>query len=169
MYKIWSFLLILILSYAKVSFANETCSRTATINYQKVLVDGGSGKRGEGLRFYLEKDAESKKLLDEYQENDQPTFWRASTSTLGSLMLITGLVQNSNSGSQTQSNQLIYGGSILIALSYLVSKTIKVNNEKLLSEAVKEYNKRNTPRIYFSPYKDNNGGSTLEFGIQQEF
>ena len=150
-------------------YANESCSRTATINYQNVLVDAGSNKRGEGLRFFLEKDPLSKKLLDEYQEKDKPTILSASVSTVGSLLILSGLIQTSNSENVQQTNSLIYSGSLLVALSYLVSRTLKLNNEKLLDESVKEYNKRNTPRIYFSPYNDNNGNSAVGFGIQQEF
>lgn len=62
---ILSFLLFFMISNA---VAEKTCSRVATINYQQVLVDAGSNKKGEGLRFYLEKDPISKKLLDKYQE-----------------------------------------------------------------------------------------------------
>ncbi len=167
MYKI--LILFLLLTNSQLLFANESCSRTATINYQKVLVDAGSRKRGEGLRFFLEKDPVSKKLLDHYQEKDKPTILNASVSTAGSLMILAGLVQTSNAQDVQQSNTLIYTGALLVALNYLVSRTLKLNNEKVLDEAVKEYNKRNTPRIYFSPYNDNNGNSAVGLGIQQEF
>ncbi|HLW56607.1 MAG TPA: hypothetical protein VKY27_04425, partial [Bacteriovoracaceae bacterium] len=65
-------ILILLLNSLSV-FAAETCSRVAIINYQEVLVDVSSSNRGEGLRFYLEKDEVAKGLLDEYQENNRPT------------------------------------------------------------------------------------------------
>jgi hypothetical protein len=149
--------------------ANQTCSRVATINYQNVLVDAGSNKRGEGLRFYLEKDPVSKSLLNEYQEKDKPTIFSASTSTAGSILILSGLLQTNQSSGIQNSNTLIYGGALLVALSYLTSKTLKFSNEKILKEAVDQYNKRNTPRIYFSPYKDNNGNSSVGFGLQQEF
>ena len=151
------------------AFANETCSRVATINYQKVLVDAGNNRRGEGLRFYLEKDPVSKKLLDDYQEKNKPTIFNASASTAGSIMVLAGLLQTNQTDGVQNSNTLIFSGSILIALSYLTTKTLQLNNEKILNEAVEEYNKRNTPRIYFSPFKDNNGGSAIGFGLQQEF
>lgn len=161
--------LVLILIFSGNLFANETCSRVATINYQKVLVDAGTNKRGEGLRFYLEKDPVSKSLLDEYQNKDKPTLFSASTSTVGSLLILSGLLQTNESEGIQNSNTLLYGGALLVAISYLTSKTLKFSNEKLLKEAVDQYNKRNTPRIYFSPYKDNNGNSSLGFGFQQEF
>ncbi len=151
------------------SFAQETCSRVATINYQKVLVDAGSNKKGEGLRFYLEKDPVSSKLLDQYQEENKPTLFSASTSTAGSLLVLAGLLQTNKSDGIQNNNTLIYSGSILIALSYLTSKTMKFSSEKTLDQAIKQYNKRNTPRIYFSPFKDNNGNSNIGLGLQQEF
>lgn len=152
-----------------ISIAAETCSRVATINYQKVLVDTSSNKKGEGLRFYLEKDPISKSLLDKYQEENAPTLLSASTSTAGSIMLIASLLQTTDQAGLQNGNTLLYGGISLIALSYIISKTMQFNNEKLLEEAVNQYNTRNTPRIYFSPYKNNSGTSGVGFGFQQEF
>ena len=45
------------------ALASESCSRTATINYQEVLVDSASSLKGEGLRPYLAKDAEALSYL----------------------------------------------------------------------------------------------------------
>lgn len=162
-------LISFLIFYLSNSMANETCSRVATINYQKVLVDAGSNKQGEGLRFYLEKDPISTKLLNNYQKENKPTIFAASASTAGSLMILAGLLQTNNVPGIQNSNTLIYGGGVLVALSYLTSKTIQYSNEKILKEAVDQYNKRNTPRIYFSPYRDNNGSSGVGFGIQREF
>lgn len=149
--------------------ANETCSRVATINYQEVLVDAGAGKMGEGLRFYLEKDPVSKSLLDTYQKKNAPTILNASASTLGSFMILGGLLQTSEAGAITSKNTLIYGGALLVTVSYLAAKTLKYNNEKYLKQAIDQYNKRNSPRIYFSPYKDNSGQSGIGFGIKKGF
>ena len=63
--------IILILSI-QIGYCAETCSRKAIVNYQEILVDGGSNKKGEGLRFYLEKDKYSKELLDKYQGSSIP-------------------------------------------------------------------------------------------------
>lgn len=160
---------LLLLTFSIPTIAAETCSRVAIINYQKVLVDAGSNKKGEGLRFYLEKDPVSKSLLDKYQEKNKPTLFSASASTMGSVLLFAGLVQTSATSSLGDRNSLVYTGFGLIALSYLTSKTQQFSNEKILNEAVNQYNTRNTPRIYFSPYKDNNGTSGVGFGFQQEF
>ena len=161
--------LILFTLSSSLTFTAETCSRVAIINYQKVLVDSSSNKKGEGLRFYLEKDPVSKKLLDKYQEKNKPTLFSASTSTAGSLLLLTGLLQTNDSEGIQSSNTLIYTGVGLVALSYLTSKTQQYSNEKIIKEAVDQYNIRNTPRIYFSPYKDNSGTSGVGFGFQQGF
>lgn len=148
--------------------AVETCSRVAVINYQEVLVDSGSNKKGEGLRFYLEKDPVANKLLNEYQEKNRPGVWSAGASTLGSLMVLAGLTRTNDSSSAANSNNLLYGGGILIAISYLTSKTIQYNNEEILKQAVDQYNKRNRPKIFFSPYSDN-GAAGFGLGVNQEF
>lgn len=161
-------LLLLIFTNTAVNAA-QTCSRIAKINYQQVLVDAGSDKRGEGLRFYLEKDPVSKELLDEYQEKNKPTILSRSASTAGSILLFTGLIQtNKKSGVQNQ-NTLLYSGALLIGLSYLMTKTFLYNNEKLLKESIDQYNKRNRPKIFFSPYSDNGRSTGIGIGIQRGF
>lgn len=159
--------MIFLLGLAK-AYAVDTCSRVAVINYQEVLVDAGSSKKGEGLRFYLEKDQVAKELLDEYQEKNRPSAWSAGTSTIGSLMVLAGLTQTGDSDGIANRNTLLYGGGILVAITYLTSKTIQYNNEGILKQAVDQYNKRNRPQIFFSPYGD---GNTTGFGVglNQEF
>lgn len=150
------------------ALAVETCSRVATINYQEVLVDAGSNKKGEGLRYYLEKDPIANKLLDEYQEKNRPSLWSAGASTLGSLMVLSGLMQTNDTSAVANRNNLLYGGSILIAITYLTSKTVQYNNEGILKQAVDQYNKRNRPKIFFTPYSDNNS-TGFGVGVHQEF
>ena len=162
------YLFILLVFSAQV-FAADICSRVATIRYQEVLVDAGTDKPGEGLRFYLEKEPKSKELLDQYQEGNRPTVLNASASTLGSLLILAGLMQTSASDGSQNRNSLFYGGSTLIALSYLSTKTRQLSNEKLLEASIEHYNKRNKPRIYFYPHKDNNNSSGLGFGVQRNF
>jgi hypothetical protein len=161
--------LILIFVYTS-AFAAETCSRVATINYQEILVDVSSKNRGEGLRYYLQKDEVAKGLLNEYQENNRPTWKSAALSTLGTGMIIAGLLRTSGGegDSITGRNFLLFGGATMIAVSYMVSKTIQYNNEYLLSKSVEEYNKRNTPKIFFSP-TDPKHGMGLGVGVGQEF
>ena len=149
--------------------ATETCSRVAIINYQEVLVDTGSNTKGEGLRFYLQKDPNANKLLNEYQRKNKPYPLTTATSTLGSFMILGGLLQtDENTPGITNRETLIYGGLLLSSISFLVSKTMQYNNEELLERAVEQYNKRNLPRIYFSPYQDNNN-LTIGIGVQKEF
>lgn len=148
----------------------ETCSRTATINYQEVLVDTSSNNRGEGLRYYLEKDEVSKALLNEYQDNNRPTWKGAALSTVGSAMVLGGLLTTSDEAQGILGNRdfLLYGGIGFIAMSYIISKTNQFNNEYLLLKSIDEYNKRNTPKIYFAPV-DSPKGIGASFGIGQEF
>lgn len=150
--------------------AQETCSRVATINYQEVLVDVSSKNRGEGLRYYLEKDEVAKSLLNEYQENNRSTWKSAALSTFGTSLILVGLLRTSGGEGEalTGRNALLFGGATMIAISYLISKTNQYNNEYLLSKSVEEYNKRNTPKIFFSP-TDPRDGAGLGVGIGQEF
>jgi hypothetical protein len=153
-----------------LGFAAETCSRVATINYQEVLVDVSSKNRGEGLRYYLEKDEVAKGLLNEYQANNRPTWKSAALSTAGTALMIGGLLRTSggDEDSITGRNFLLFGGATMIAVSYLISKTNQYNNEYLLLKSVEEYNKRNTPKIFFSPTNPKDGlGAGI--GVGQEF
>jgi len=159
--------LLIFIFCVNIGHCAEVCSRKAIINYQEILVDGGTNKKGEGLRYYLEKDKFSKELLDEYQSKNKPTIWAAATSTFGSLMIFSGLLQTNESEGVQNRNTLFFSGGILVALSYLVTKTTQYNNEELLKRAVDQYNKRNLPRIYFSPYNNNSPGFGV--GVQQDF
>lgn len=146
----------------------ETCSRVATINYQDVLVDVSSSNRGEGLRYYLEKDQVAKELLDEYQDNNRPTWKGAAMSTLGTAMILGGFLRTTAGEDETftSKNFLIVGGATLIGVSYLISKTKQYSNEYLLLKSIDEYNKRNTPSIFFAPTGDGKG---LGIGVGQEY
>lgn len=156
---------LICLFFCPLLFAAETCSRVATINYQDILVDVSSKNRGEGLRYYLEKDEVAKSLLNEYQENNRPTWKSAALSTVGSGLIIGGLL--SPGGGETR-NMFLFGGATMIAVSYMISKTIQYNNEYLLSKSVEEYNKRNTPKIFFSP-TGTKSGMGFGVGVGQEF
>lgn len=155
---------------ATTAWSEETCSRVATINYQEVLVDVSNKNRGEGLRYYLEKDEVAKQLLDEYQENNRPTWKSAALSTLGTAMLLGSFLRTSDGKEDgiTSRNILLFGGATMIAVSYLISKTNQYNNEYLLLKSVEEYNKRNTPKIFFAPTNPQNGFG-LGIGVGQEF
>ncbi len=162
------FLSIILIS--PTAWAGETCSRVAVINYQEVLVDVSSYNQGEGLRYYLQKDPVAKELLDEYQDNNKPTWQGASVSTLGSAMILAGLLRTGEGDNEglTNRNFLLFGGAGIIAVSYLISKTNQYNNEHLLLKSIEEYNKRNTPRIFFSP-TDPKDGPGLGMGVTREF
>jgi hypothetical protein len=159
---------LICLFFTGILRAAETCSRVATINYQEVLVDVSSKNRGEGLRYYLEKDEVAKGLLNEYQENNRPTWKSAALSTLGTAMIIGSFLRTNSGENETLTNRnfLLFGGATMIAVSYLISKTNQYNNEYLLLKSVEEYNKRNTPKIFFSPTSD---GAGAGMGLSQEF
>lgn len=133
----------------------ETCSRVAVINFQEVLVDSSTSRKGEGLRYYLEKDKKAESFLNIYQEKSRPQWHAAAISTAGSALMIAGLFRSGDNNTSTLSSKkaLFIGGAAMITLSYLISKTIEYNNEIYLAQAIEEYNRRNLPRIYFSPFK----------------
>ncbi len=162
--------ILLILFFATSASAVDTCSRVATINYQEVLVDVSSKNLGEGLRYYLQKDPIANDLLNEYQANSHTTWKSAALSTLGTGMILGGILRTNEGENEilTSKNFLLIGGVSMIGVSYLISKTHQFNNEYLLLRSVEEYNKRNTPKIFFSPVGDKRGMG-LGVGATQEF
>ena len=151
--------------------ANESCSRVAIVNYQEVLVDASSSNRGEGLRYYLQRDPVAKKLLESYQENNRPRWQSAALSTFGTALTLAGIMRSGEGRNETLTgkNTLIFGGLTMIAVSYLISRTNQYNNEWLLQRSIEEHNKRNTPRIFFSAEPDKNRGSGFGLGIQKDY
>ncbi len=131
--------------------ATETCSRTAIINYQEILVDTNSTQKGEGLRYYIEKDAIAKSYLDKYQKRTKIQWPNVVLGTAGTIMTLSGFLVNKESNNR---RALIIGGLTMLTINFLVARTIAYNNEQNLHEAIKEYNKRNLPRIYFNPWHD---------------
>lgn len=125
---------------------DETCSRIAIVNYQEVLVDANSSQKGEGLRFYLEKDKTAESYLNAYQDGAKVKWHNAVMGTAGTGMIIAGLFTNSTSNNK---ESLLIGGAAMILVNFLISKTQETANEQNLRRAVDEYNQRNLPRINF--------------------
>lgn len=150
--------------------AQETCSRTAIINQQEVLVDANSTQKGEGLRFYLEKDKVASEYLEKYQKGTSVKWYSAALGTAGTSMIIGSFFVNGNSNNK---QSLMIGGATAIIINFLMSRTIEASNEKNLNKAVQEYNKRNLPRIDFnqSSYRKDNSPSakTVYFHKQWSF
>ncbi len=139
------FILLFLINFASV--AEETCSRTAIINYQEVLVDTDSTKKGEGLRFYLEKDEIAEEFLNKYQAGTELKWHSAALGTIGTGLIISGLFVNSTSNNKSV---LYLSGATLLVVNFLMAKTFEKGNEENLIKAVEEYNKRNLPRIDLS-------------------
>jgi hypothetical protein len=140
--------LIIGLSFIAPAWASQVCSRIAIVNYQELLVDTSSTQKGEGLRFYIEKDEVAKSYLDEYQKGTGIRWQNAALGTVGTGMLIGGLFASDNSGAK---KALLVGGATMIIVNFLVAQTLEVNNEQNLTRAIEEYNKRNLPKIFFYP------------------
>lgn len=164
--------LILLICFSFHTISTETCSRIATVNYQEVIVDPSSTSRGEGLRFYLAKDEIASSLLDEYQKENKPRWETAALSTVGSGLVLMGILRSNTDKSTgiTSRDSLIMSGGVFIALSYLISKTLRYKNEFTLQKSIDEYNKRNSPRIYFSPFIDiQSENNKMGIGVNREF
>jgi hypothetical protein len=163
---------ILILTLLTTASANETCSRLAIINYQEVLVDTNSTQKGEGLRYYLEKDPNALAHLERYQEGTQIQWQNALLGTAGTGLLIAGVLNNSDGNrANNTKKQLLVGGATLIAVNFLVARTLEAANENHLKNAVDEYNKRNLPKIYFMPDVAGRGEQSTgtSVGVQQDW
>lgn len=128
--------------------SSEICSRVAIINYQETLVDTNTNQKGEGLRYHLEKDEMAKLYLNKYQQGSEIKWENAILGTLGSGLVISGLMSHSNR--ENRKNFLISGFS-LILINFLMAKTFEYANEGNLLRAIEEYNKRNLPKIFFKP------------------
>ena len=124
----------------------EICSRVALINYQEVLVDLSSSQKGEGLRYYLEKDKVSKTLLDKYQKEGQINWKTTFIGSAGTLTLLSSLFLNTDKNTK---KTLRFSGAILLIINFLLANSYEKNNEVFLRKAVEEYNKRNLPKIEF--------------------
>jgi hypothetical protein len=104
--------------------------------------------KGEGLRYLIDRDPIAKSHLDKYQKNSSHLLMTAGIGTAGTLLAVSGFVVNSNK--ETKRN-LIIGGLGVLLVNYLMAKTLDYTNEENLNMAVDEYNRRNTPTIYFGP------------------
>ena len=135
------------------TLAGETCSRLAIINYQEVLIDTNSTQKGEGLRHYLEKDPIAKKYLESYQKGNRLNFINTVLGSAGTILILAGILTN---GQGDRRQNLLIAGGALVGINFLIAKTISFDNEKNLERSIEEYNKRNLPRIYFSPLSMNN-------------
>ena len=77
--KILTVVMLVRISYV---MATDTCSRIAIINHQEILTDTNTGNKGEGLRYYLERDDVAKKYLNIYQDGTQiKTINKTKTTT----------------------------------------------------------------------------------------
>ena len=159
------------------SFASEQdiCSRTAIVNFQEVLVDTSSNNKGEGLSFYLEKDPKAKSYFDMYKKESRPKWLDAAIGTIGTGLIVKGLLmdKDENNNGFGAKEFFIIGGATTLIINYLVALTMDNHNEIYLQKSIEEYNKRNLPRIYFSPFKnvDNSGTSSIgvQGGLSQDF
>ncbi|MDC1173774.1 hypothetical protein OAT67_00130 [Bacteriovoracaceae bacterium] len=143
-------------------FAAETCSRVAVINYQDVLVDTDSSQKGEGLRYHLEKDAIAKSYLDTYQEGSRIQWPNAILGTVGTGMVITSfLTASTNNNRKT----FLIGGLTMIAINFLMARTLERTNEQNLLTAIDEYNKRNLPKIFFSASGEDENSDKSDYGV----
>jgi len=148
--------------------AENTCSRTAVINYQEILVDTNSTEKGEGLRPYLQKDKVAKSYLNLYQEGSQRKWHSAAIGTLGTATLISSFFTDN---SRNRRSLLIIGAS-LVTVNFFIAKTLENNNENNLERAIEEYNKRNLPRIYFNPFQQdslNKNSISKSFHIEKSW
>jgi hypothetical protein len=171
--KTW-ILIIALFQFSVLGFSQdevgESCARTAVVNYQEILVDTNTTNKGEGLRYYLEKDPVAKNYLEKYQSSGRPQKLIAGVGALGSSMLLASLYtpkKKGVSGLQTR-DILVIGGVVTLLTNFLIARTYDYNNEAYLEKAIDEYNKRNLPRIYFGPTLDDARqarNSKRKFGI----
>lgn len=148
--------------------ASESCSRTATINYQEVLIDSANSLKGEGLRPYLAKDAQALSYLEIYQQNARPSFKSSFLGTTGVALSILSFTTNSDHKAPWNSKVLLTTGLSLIFINYIFNHTLQKTNEENLYKAIEEYNLKYRPKIEFTP-EASNGKVLSEFSWQIGF
>jgi hypothetical protein len=165
------FIVLVGLIFCQLLHAADTCSRIAIVNYQEILVDPSTTSKGDGLRYYLEKDEKAKLMLDEYQANNAPKWQSSALSSVGSILFLGGILRSNSDSDEgiTSRSSLMITGATFITLSYLISRTVQYKNEFILSGAIEEYNKRNLPRIFFNPFDPITGSSGAGVGISKDF
>ncbi|MCB9060349.1 MAG: hypothetical protein H6622_02370 [Halobacteriovoraceae bacterium] len=139
-------ILLLFVSLTLKGWCVEICSRTAVINGQKILVDLNSGQKGEGLRFYIEKDEKALSYLNLYQKENQKKW---PYITLGSITLGSFLALAVNDFDRSEKNILIGAGILSLVFNISLNRFSSRQNEKNLIRAIEEYNRRNLPKIDF--------------------
>ncbi len=156
------FLLLFIILNTHNLWAEDSCNRTAIINNQKILVDINSTSKGEGLRPYLSKDPVAVSYLDTYQKNIIKRSATAIIGTLGAASIIGSVFIDDEKTGFLSREGLLASGAALIAINFLISRTLEHQNESNLQDSIEEYNKRNLPKIYFLPYKDRSALNTTQ-------
>ncbi len=135
--------------------ASESCSRTATINYQEVLIDSANSLKGEGLRPYLAKDPQAISYLEIYQKNARPSFKSSFLGTTGVALSLLSFTTNSDHKAPWNSKVLLTTGLSLIVINYIFNHTLQKANEENLYNAIDEYNLKHRPKIEFTPEASN--------------
>ena len=146
--------------------SQEVCSRIATVNYQNVLVDTNSNQKGEGLRYYLDKDPKAKSYLNKYQKNSDIRLENVLLGTVGTSLTLAGILATKRGN---RKKVLMTSGASLLLINFLVAKTMEHTNENYLMKAIKEYNKRNLPKIFFNPSAQNKEGWDITLSKNWEF
>lgn len=149
------YIVILSISMTPYTFSSESCSRTAIINYQEVLIDSANSLKGEGLRPYLAKDKVALNYLDKYQKNARPSFKSSFLGTTGVTLSLLSFTTNSEHKAPWNSKVLLTTGITLIFVNYLFNNTLQKANEENLDKAIEEYNLKHRPKIEFTPEASN--------------
>jgi hypothetical protein len=155
-----------------VVLASESCSRTAVINYQEVLIDSANSLKGEGLRPYLSKDTQALSYLEIYQQNARPSFKSSFLGTTGVALSLLSFTTNSEHKAPWNSKVLLTTGLSLIVINYIFNHTLQKTNEENLYKAIDEYNLKHRPKIEFTPEASNDNvlsNFSWQIGFTREF
>lgn len=126
--------------------------RTVQINGESIAIDASTTQKGEGIRYYLEKDPIALEYLNQYAQTNKPNWKRIAVSTFGvGLILGSIIASNETDNIFLKRDTLLYSGLGIVALSFIFAKTKQGEQEIYLNQAIQEYNKRNKPEIIWSP------------------
>ena len=137
-------LFILIFHFIVPVSSGADCQRKVSIGNKIIYIDTPDGKKGEGLRKYLEKDPNAIKLLNTYQKN----LTIKNTSKVAGSIATVGLIGGfAYQGNKSKQNNILLISGITAILNFLVSSTLQFYNEENLQNAIRAYNKNDFPKI----------------------
>lgn len=124
------------------AITTQDCQRKAVIGNKKYVIDILSTKKGEGLRYTMQRDPFALELLEKYQHDSKKIKYAAYTGTPALILTGWRMAQADEVGKDL----LFWTGITGILGSYLWGQMLSNSNEDTLENAVSTYNRNASAR-----------------------